>query len=157
MRGKTFKIYMDACCFCRPFDNLSQERIFQEALAIHSIIKRSFEAGWTIFASEILEIELFGPVYPSKPNVLKMYNSITDKYVGLTASVEERGNTLQENGMDVYDSLHVALAENCGADIFLTTDDHLLALSKRLDVKLHTANPAAWLFEVKQHERQNTI
>ena len=52
------KIYLDSCCFSRPFDDLSEEKVRFEREAILSIIS-SCEAGvWDIFQSDALEDEI---------------------------------------------------------------------------------------------------
>ena len=57
-------------------------------------------------------------------------------------------------GVGPYDSLHLACAERGRADVFLTTDDRLLALAlkhiARLEVKVD--NPLSWLREVADNE-----
>jgi hypothetical protein len=52
------KIYLDVCCFNRPFDNQTQERIRLEAEAILLILKR-FELGeWQWISSETMDFEI---------------------------------------------------------------------------------------------------
>jgi len=46
-----------------------------------------------------------------------------------------------------FDAVHLACAESGKADVFLTTDDRLLKLAKRLAKKLHVTveNPLDWM------------
>jgi hypothetical protein len=53
------KIYLDACCWSRPFDEHTQDRIRLEAEAVLSIITRGREGKFTLAASEAIEFELF--------------------------------------------------------------------------------------------------
>jgi len=49
------KIYLDVCCFNRPFDDQTQERIKLETEAILLILKR-FELGqWQWVSSETMD------------------------------------------------------------------------------------------------------
>jgi len=57
---------------------------------------------------------------------------------------------LQKEGFQVYDSLHIAYAENAQVDIFLSTDDRLLKLAKRISKRLNVRveNPLVWVEEM---------
>jgi len=57
---------------------------------------------------------------------------------------------LQKEGFQVYDSLHIACAENAQVDIFLSTDDRLLKLAKRISKRLNVRveNPLVWVEEM---------
>ncbi|MDR0948272.1 MAG: hypothetical protein LBM69_01985 [Lachnospiraceae bacterium] len=52
------KIYMDNCCLNRPFDNLTQDRIYLEAEAVISIIFRYEKRDWSFVASALLDYEI---------------------------------------------------------------------------------------------------
>jgi predicted nucleic acid-binding protein len=57
---------------------------------------------------------------------------------------------LQSEGFQVFDSLHIACAESAKADVFLSTDDRLLKLAKKMSkrLKIRVANPLAWVEEM---------
>jgi predicted nucleic acid-binding protein len=52
---------------------------------------------------------------------------------------------------------HLACAEHCDADVFLTTDDKLLrlALENSRQLKIKVYNPLIWLKEVIENEYRN--
>jgi predicted nucleic acid-binding protein len=52
----------------------------------------------------------------------------------------------------VFDSLHLALAETYGF-VFLTTDDALLRIAKRIKKNIAAENPVTWLMEVLRNEQ----
>jgi hypothetical protein len=52
------KIYLDACCLNRPFDDQSQERIRLEAEAVAIILVRITWKQWEWPGSQALEIEI---------------------------------------------------------------------------------------------------
>ena len=56
--GVALKIYMDACCLNRPFDDLSQDRVYLEAEAVLSIISHCEEGKWALIASGAIDFEL---------------------------------------------------------------------------------------------------
>ncbi|MDF2439947.1 MAG: hypothetical protein JWN98_931 [Abditibacteriota bacterium] len=65
--------------------------------------------------------------------------------------IESRAEDLEMQGIHAFDALHLAAAESAGVDIFLTTDDRLLRVAKRLSdsgqLAMPVANPLSWLQE----------
>ena len=142
------KIYMDVCCLNRPFDDLSQDRVYLEAEAILSVISRCEQDEWTLISSGVIEYELSNLTDEDRlEQVMSIYVSAKER-ITMTEQAEKRAAYFQENGVKTLDSLHLAVAETGGADVFLTTDDRLLRASKRLNVQINTANPLSWLMEV---------
>ena len=52
------RIYLDACCLNRPFDDQSQDRIRLESEAILLILGRLQSEGWQWIGSDILNLEI---------------------------------------------------------------------------------------------------
>ncbi len=144
------KIYLDVCCFSRPFDDQTQDRIRLESETILLIIYH-FESGdWQWVGSEALELE----VHEAPDAIKKSRVELLMKYISQNVLIEvaeiERAEQLEKEGFTAFDALHLACAESGGADIFLTTDDRLVRLAARLSAKLHlrVENPLIWLKEV---------
>ena len=147
------KIYMDVCCLNRPFDDLSQDRVYHEAEAILSIISRCEKGIWTLIASGVIEYELSNTTNEDRLEQVKsLYVSATER-IALTEQAEKRAAYFQDNGIKTLDSLHLAAAEISNADVFLTTDDRFLRKAKLLDLQITAANPLSWLMEVMKDER----
>jgi len=144
---------MDACCLNRPFDDLTQDRIYLEAEAVLSIVSHCEKGEWTLLTSGIIDFELSRLTDVEKLERIRTLLSSASERVVLTEAAENRADFFQKNGITPFDSLHLALAESCGADVFLTTDDRLLKAAKRNDAKVKTANPVSWLMEVMNNER----
>ena len=51
-------LYLDSCCFNRPFDDLSQIRVRLEAEAVEWILEESRSGRFTIVTSDYLSLEL---------------------------------------------------------------------------------------------------
>ena len=52
------RLYLDCCCYNRPFDNQTQDRIHDESEAILSILKRCREnMEYIVLGSSILDME----------------------------------------------------------------------------------------------------
>lgn len=52
------KIYLDNCCYNRPFDDQTQERIHLESEAILLVLQRGQSGIYKIVGSDILEFEI---------------------------------------------------------------------------------------------------
>ncbi|MYA70815.1 type II toxin-antitoxin system VapC family toxin [Candidatus Poribacteria bacterium] len=141
------KIYLDTCSIGRSLDNQAQDRIRRETEAVETIVDYFFTGELHWVASEALAIEV-----ANNPN-LKKREVITDRLnfaheTVLVGSAEKfRVTELEVLGFKQFDALHIACAENGGADVLLTTDDQMLRLAKRHSAQLHVRveNPYTWL------------
>jgi len=147
------KIYMDVCCLNRPFDDLSQERVYFEAEAVLAIISNCESGKWMLLSSGTIEFELSRIADPEKyEKVHTLYSSATE-YINIMPDVVERARQFQKSGIKYFDSLHLALAEKAEADILLTTDDQFFIAAQRTDAKVKVTNPAKWFIEVMGNEQ----
>ena len=145
------KIYMDVCCLNRPFDDLSQNRVYLEAEAILSIITDCEKGKSSLISSGIIDYELSKITDAEKTaQINDIYENATIRAT-LTETVEKRAAYFRENGIKLYDSLHLALAEQAEADVFLSTDDKLISIANRLEITTKVYNPLKWLMEVSQN------
>ncbi|KHM51664.1 hypothetical protein SAMN02745671_01552 [Anaerovibrio lipolyticus DSM 3074] len=143
------RLYFDTCCYNRPFDDLSQARLQEEADIILAVVARAYLNDWTIVGSAALELEIAAiSDEVRKEKVAIMYRVVTES-VERDAVVIERSKYLQREGLHPMDSMHVALAEKADA-VFLTVDDKLLKICKRLG--LNAMSPVECLREVVQNE-----
>ena len=144
------RIYLDNCVLNRPFDDQSQERIRLETEAIILLLSHLERKEWTWLGSQALELEIDNTPDSEQQSRLRRVT----EFVSLTIEVGEkelaRANELQKLGFVGFDAVHLACAESGKADIFLTTDDRLLKLAKRLAKKLRVKveNPLDWMKEM---------
>jgi predicted nucleic acid-binding protein len=156
------KIYLDVCCFNRPFDDQTQERIKLETEAILLILKR-FELGqWQWVSSETMDFEIDQtPSVERRNRVNSLMVSSKPDFILLDNKLIERGSELEKKGFDAYDALHIACAEHGQADVFLTTDDKMCRLSKRysksLNLNVRIENPLKWFQEIIDEPKNNDI
>ena len=136
---------MDCCCLGRPFDDLSQDRIYLEAEAVLSIVSRCEKGEWTMIASGALDFELSRIPDEDLLTQIHAIYSVANERVIISPDAEQRAEELQSQGLRT--SLHVALAEYCNADIFLT-NTRLLRVASREKFSVRVENPAIWLMEV---------
>ena len=141
------KVYLDACCWSRPFDDQAQSRIRLEAEAVLSIIISSKIGDFMLAASDVIEFELSGIANPDKlEKIYALYSAAREKLL-YTEATGIRALFFQRQGVKPLDSLHLALAEEYRQDILLTTDDAFIAAAKKSGAGVSVANPIAWLMK----------
>jgi len=146
------KIYMDVCCFNRPFDDQTQDRIRIESDAVLAILSKCMSAEWQLVSSEVLDIEIENMQDKWKNiKVCELYK-VAEEKIMLNDKIIKRAYEIQEFGIKSFDSLHVASAEYSKADVFLTTDKNLLRAAGRLKLDIVTANPLNWFMEADENE-----
>ena len=115
-------IYLDNCCYNRPFDDQTQERIHLESEAILSILKMGQMKRAVIVGSEILELEMNRMIDENKrQKVMDLY-----KVAGMNILYTDKKcavDIMSVSNISTFDSLHIAAAEEANADVLLTTDD----------------------------------
>ncbi len=144
------KIYLDACCLNRPFDDQSYPRIHLESEAIQLVLLYC-ETGYVKwYGSEILDYEINQTPDPLKMELLRIVAGQAQGHVALKETIRKRANVFRKWKITALDALHVACAENVKVDYFLTTDDKLLSKLRRhkRELKIITENPLKWVQEV---------
>lgn len=144
------KVYLDACCLNRPFDDQSQPRVRLETEAVLLILEKLRQREWEWVGSEILLFEVGqNPDLENRQRTL-LLASQSHQVIEIIEKVLRRADELTEKGFDTYDAIHLASAEYGKTDVFLTTDDRILKLAHRQKNLLPFAvqNPIVWLEEV---------
>lgn len=127
------RIYMDVCCFSRPYDDQSQTRIRIETEAKIVIQQKVKAAQCDLIWSAILDLECgFNPVPAQRMAILQWRTTACD-LIMIDETVMEDARVLQNHGIGSYDALHAACAMAGRADLFVTTDDRLLRRLQAVD------------------------
>ena len=146
------KIYFDVCCLNRPFDDQSQDRIHLETEAVNMILSRISASEWQWLISSAVTAEV-----KQTPNVIRRKKMLllleqASETVKIAPEIAVRVMELETFGFKPFDALHLAVAEQGQADIFLTVDDRLQRLANRLGRKVQVTvrNPLAWIRELNK-------
>jgi predicted nucleic acid-binding protein len=144
------KIYFDTCCLNRPFDDQTQERIRLESEAVLAILSRIEKGEWDWIGSEVLMDEIEQTPDTQKLSRARLLSNFIRQNIEIGEAEAKRAKGLQKEGFQLFDSLHLACAESANVDVFLSTDDHLLKLAKRISKQLHirVENPLLWVEEM---------
>ena len=144
------KIYLDACCLNRPFDDQRQPRIRLEAEAISLILQKLHQREWEWIGSEVLVYELGQTVDVERKERLLLLAGQSHQVVEITEKILKQAEKLEASGLESYDAIHLACAEEAKVDVFLTTDDNIqkTANRKKEVFSFMVSNPVRWLEEV---------
>jgi len=134
------RVYLDNCCYNRPFDDQNQIRIHLEAQAklyVQSQIKDGkIELVW----SYILDYEnAFNP-FEERKNIIEKWKSKAMLDIEENEHILQNAKELVSLGLKSKDALHVACAIEGKCDYFLTTDDKVLNKLKNYN-KIEVVNP----------------
>lgn len=143
------KLYLDNCCYNRPFDDLTQEKNNLEAQAVKVIINKYCNNEFEIYTSDALVFEMKNIKDPIKrAKVIDVYNRLSLINIGFSEKIIKRAHEIRKHNIKDMDSLHIAYAESLNIDYLITTDRLLINASKRANLKIKVINPIEFIMEV---------
>lgn len=143
------KLYIDNCCYNRPFDDLRQEKNNLEAQAIKLTVDKYWKDEFEIYTSDALVIEMNNiKDQIKKAKVLEVYNKLNLINIPFSNNIIKRASELRQYNIKNMDSLHIAYAESSNIDYFITTDKLLINASSRANLNVKVINPISFIMEV---------
>lgn len=142
------KIYLDNCCYNRPFDDQSQIRIHLETQAKLYIQAKVREGTYDLVWSYILDYENGKNPYEEKRLAIAPWKKISSLCV--TEETEDIllfAESLAEKGIKTYDALHISCAVAAHCKYYITTDKKLLN-TPIPEIKI--VNPIAFVNEMEE-------
>lgn len=142
-------VYLDVCCFNRPYDDQTQDRIRLEAEAVLLILRRVEAGDWRFTVSEAVTQEIDEiPDSERRERILALLHPAY-RVMPIRVRQIERAEQLEQVSFRFLDAVHVACAEDAAVDVLLTTDDRLIKAARRQGehVLVRVANPLLWLAE----------
>jgi predicted nucleic acid-binding protein len=132
------RVYLDNCCYNRPFDDQSQIRIALEAQAKlfiqRLVVDQEIELVWSYVSTHENENNPF----VNKKTSIKSFSQNARFIVLENETILNNANRYQKDNIKKLDALHLACAKYAEADFFITTDDILL---KYKTSEIHIVNP----------------
>ncbi|MEI7989980.1 MAG: PIN domain-containing protein [Chloroflexota bacterium] len=120
------RIYLDNCCFNRPFDDQSSIRIRLETEAKLFIQQNILHGTLILVWSYILDYENNFNPFEERRVAIELWKNNAVINVLETSEVISIAQSLQEYGIKSKDALHVACAISSTCDYFISTDDLVL-------------------------------
>ena len=146
--GQIIRLYLDNCCFNRPFDDQSQLRIRLETEAKLKIQEEIRAGRFHLVWSYILDYENYRNPYEERKLRISKWKEYAVEDIEEEPRVIETAKELNKKGFHKIDSLHIACAIGSNCDYFLTTDDYILKRASLLDgIKIN--DPIGFIKEVR--------
>lgn len=142
-----FKIYLDTCCYNRPFDKQAQMKIRLETEA-KLYIQDCIRGGmYSLCWSFALDYENAQNPFEDKRNSIAPWKKIAADYCPPSETLRARGKEIMNLGIQELDALHITCAIEKQCDYFITTDKGLL--NKTVGA-IKTINPIDFVREMEE-------
>jgi len=126
------KIYLDNCCFNRPFDDQSQLRIRLET-EVKLKIQEDVRAGlYDLVWSYILDYENNKNPFMDRQEQIRKWRSYAAIDIEEDEDVLKLATMVSRQGVRHFDALHIACAIRADANYFLTTDDGIIKRTHKI-------------------------
>jgi hypothetical protein len=141
------KIYLDNCCFNRPFDDQSQIRIRIESEAKLKIQEEVRSGKFHLVWSYMLDYENNKNPFVERKAQINLWKKYAKEDIEENSEVIDIANFINQFGIQKIDSLHIACAIFAKCDYFLTTDDKILGKSDKIK-NINLNDPIGFIKEV---------
>ena len=136
------KIYLDNCCFNRPFDSQTEHIIILETLAKlyiqELVLKKKISLVW----SYVLEYENSQNIVEAKRNAIAKWETLSIEYIHKSDKLVELANDIAKTGVKAFDALHIACAIVANCNYVITVDKRMV---KFQDSRIIVCNPIDFL------------
>jgi hypothetical protein len=119
-------LYLDNCCFNRPFDDQLQLKIRLETEAKIYVQQKILDGEYELAWSYAMDYENGLNPFPERRNRIAMWREIAQVFCKEEEHILVEAEKLQRLGVKILDSLHVACATYADCVYFLTTDYRLM-------------------------------
>ncbi|GMO62070.1 MAG: hypothetical protein Ta2A_08490 [Treponemataceae bacterium] len=120
------KIYLDNCCYNRPYDDQSNIFNFVETeakLAIQQMIKdKTVEMVW----SDVLDFENNDNPFEERRLEIAKWRELASEIIELDDTIIEKARNLMDVGLRQKDASHIACAISANTDYFITVDKKII-------------------------------
>ena len=145
------KVYLDNCCFNRPFDDQTSLVVNMESIAKLYIQSKILVGDYDFIWSDILEFENSNNPFKERKKRINKWKSIAAINVESTEVVIAKAKKLVSLGLKSKDALHISSSICGGADYFLTTDKGIIKKSQHIN-EVKILNPIDFVKEMEEHD-----
>ena len=134
------RVYLDNCCYNRPFDEQAQLRVVLETLAKLNIQQQMRDGVLEYAWSSVLDFEISKSRFLDRSLQIMPWAKGAVINVQIDDAIRFRAKEFENNGLKAMDALHVACAEAAECDWFFTTDRGILKKARNM-ISMRVANP----------------
>ena len=123
------RVYLDMCCYNRPYDDQSQIKVSLETQAKLHIQDLIQKKRLDLVSSYMLRYECGQNPYEMRRNaIMQFIDTHAAAYVGLERrkEIEAIAKRIMDTGVKFKDACHVASAVYANCEYFISTDKRLL-------------------------------
>jgi len=120
------KVYLDNCCFNRPFDDQSSLIVQLETQAKLHVQQLVLQGELSLCWSFVLDYENGANPFAEIRNRINEWKRLAQSDCNLSDEITAKAADLMKMGLRQMDASHIACAIHMGADYFLTTDKKVL-------------------------------
>lgn len=143
------RIYLDMCCYNRPYDPQDQLKISMETRSKLHIQRMVQNGELELIGSYTLDYECGNIPFPMRKRAIIAFieNNISG-YVGIERDdiISKKADEIMKNNVKQQDAYHVASAIYAKCDYFISTDTRLLKY-KTDEIKM--VNPIQFITEME--------
>ena len=146
------RIYLDNCCYNRPYDRTHQLIVELEARAKLEIQISIQEGKFQLVSSEVLLYEIQKhPIEMTRNAILSFVYENASYHVGpaRNSEIDRDARIIMRQGIHYKDACHVAAAIYAKCDYFLTTDKRLLKYKSN---QILMRNPIDFIREMEEQK-----
>lgn len=144
------KVYLDNCCYNRPYDDQTQLSVRLETQAKLQVQSRIKNGELNLVWSYIMDYENSKNPFEEKKDAIQLWKGLAVQQVEENEEILKFAESLASQGIKPFDALHIACAVSAKCDCFLTTDRKLLRSSVP---EIRIINPVTFIMEEgEQHE-----
>ena len=134
------RVYLDNCCYNRPFDDQAQVKVLLETIAKLDIQQKMRDGELEFVWSSVLDFEIGKSRFIDRAmQILPWANGAVTRVL-VDDATRQRAKYFESVGVKPVDALHVACAETAACDWFFTTDNGLIKKAKA-HTPMRVANP----------------
>jgi hypothetical protein len=145
------RVYLDNCCYNRPFDDQEQMSVRLEAAAkLH--IQAAIRAGiYDLVWSYMNEYENNDNPYDDRRESIQVWEQIALERCQPSERILYRGQEIQQQKIRQKDALNLACAVESGCAYFITTDKPLLKKQPLFD-RISIINPIDFVRRMEEQD-----
>lgn len=138
------KIYLDNCCFNRPYDDQSTLRVRLETEVKLDIQNRIREGEFELIWSYILTFENAQNPHEERRAEIRLWSGLAKAEILETPQILEKMRDLESKGLKSLDALHISCAIAGRCAYFITVDKGILNKQDRIQ-GIKVINPIDFL------------
>jgi predicted nucleic acid-binding protein len=139
---RKLKIYLDNCCFNRPFDDQIHQKVILETLAKLYIQELIAESKLDLVWSYVLKYENSRNIAKAKRTIIAQWEKLSVEFIGKSKPLDALAHEVEETGIKPFDALHIACAITAQCDYLITADKRM---TKYQDARIVVCNPVDFI------------